>query len=73
MWVLVDPENKIVGHTISMTKTDCWALSYNEVAMQLGPEWEKEFWKRWDPSIRSAEKHGYKMKRCKIVLEENIS
>jgi hypothetical protein len=32
-----------------------------------GQRWGDLFWKKWDPSIRSAEKHGFKMVRVALV------
>lgn len=67
MWALMTPKGKILKHTVSPTRSECWEASFWTVSDKLGTEWHEKFWKRWNPSIRSARAHGYKMCRVMVI------
>lgn len=67
-WALKNPKGEIMSATIAPTKTACWDVGFNQAGLDLGLEWRTEYMYRWQPSIRSALKHGYKF--CRVRIEE---
>ena len=66
-WALTDPKGKLVEGTFGPTKSAIWENGYWAVAAREGDEWREKYWKRWDASIRSARRLGYKFVRVNIV------
>jgi hypothetical protein len=66
-WALVDPAGKLHEGTITPTKTNCWLEGFWVVSNQQGQDWQHLYWKRWEPSLRSAKKLGYRFIRVKII------
>jgi hypothetical protein len=57
-WVLKGPDGTLHLGTFGFSKDDCWEKGWYVVSAALGREWEKKYWKRWDASVKAAEKHG---------------
>jgi hypothetical protein len=54
--------------TLSANRRECWSRGFDVVASELGDEWRKKYWKRWEPSIRSARRHGYWIDKCYLTF-----
>ena len=67
LYALRTPEGEIIADTIEETKRDCWTYAFGYVAFYLGQEWEQRYWKRWEPSLRSAKKNGYEIIKVKVL------
>lgn len=70
MYVLKLPSGTLVPDTFSMTKSECWGKSFPWVALSEGAEWRERFYKRWEHSLKSARKLGYRMVKVKLVEVE---
>jgi hypothetical protein len=65
LWAMKTPEGEILTDTIATTKQDTW--DYNAVARREGEAWATKYWKRWDASIASAKRLGWKFVQVKVV------
>jgi len=66
-WCLKTPGGHLLDETTGYTLHECWGNAFGIVARLEGKEWETTYYKRWDPSIRSAKKLGYKFVKVKLV------
>lgn len=66
-WALKNPKGGIILSTIQPTKNMSWENGFWSVAEDQGDDWRERFWKRWNPSMNSAIKLGYKFVRVKIT------
>ena len=66
-YCLKTPRGKLYEHTLAPSKHKCWGKSFETAAFSLGSSWRERYWKRWDQSLRSARKHGYRIVKVKIV------
>ena len=57
----IEHDGKLVPGTLSESQASCWELGFWKVASVLGEKWRAKYWKRWNPSRRSAARHGFKV------------
>lgn len=54
---------------IKNVESDVWGSgAYEAVSRAEGEEWARKFWKRWNESIASAKKHGWRF--VPVLLSE---
>jgi hypothetical protein len=56
--------------TFAETRHECWSIAFVSVANAEGLEWQRRYWKRWSPSIRSARRRGWRVVRVRLVEVE---
>lgn len=66
-WAVQSPTSGIFKATIRATMRESWEHGFSMVSFEQGREWHGKYWKRWDASIRSAKKLGYKFIRVRIT------
>jgi hypothetical protein len=66
-WALTSRKGRIYQSTIRATKRECWEHGFSMVSNEQPPEWLRDNWKRWDASMKSAQKLGYRFIRVKII------
>ena len=64
LYVLVGPNGKVYGDTCSRTQTSCW-----ECCPGNKKPWDGHF-KTWTEQVAEARRLGWRVRKCKIVLEE---
>ena len=65
LWAMKDPDGNIYEDTLANTKTDAW--NFNHVAIREGTAWATKYWKRWNASVASAKRLGWKFVKVNIV------
>jgi hypothetical protein len=68
MYALVDPKGKIIEDTAGYSKSEAQGCAFNYMAKKLGPQWEREHWKKWNAGQRSIRALGYSIRKVKLVL-----
>lgn len=66
-WVLVNPKGEPYVTTFRATRVDCWLMGFWVLCSEQGEEWKNRFWKRWQPSIASAQRLGYRIRKARIL------
>jgi len=69
MWALLTPKGKILKDTVAATRQECWERGFWAVSSRQGDGWQQLYWKRWDESIRSARRLGYKIRRVSVIAQ----
>jgi hypothetical protein len=67
MYALKLKSGALASDTLAFSKTECWGKAYDHVAYYEGEEWGRKYWKRWEASLRSARKLGYRIVSVKLV------
>lgn len=70
LYVLVGPDGKDYPESLGFDADEAWCNGFPIVAYALGADWMQRFWKRAGPSKISARRLGWRVRKCKIVLEE---
>lgn len=77
IYALETPEGELVPATISEYQDECWGQSFEHVAAyckhngftyrkQTRFDFRELFWKKWDASLRAAERRGFKIVECEL-------
>lgn len=74
LYVLISPSGEIFPRTLGTSKSDVWGLhgGFLYVATKEGDDWKFKYWKRWDESLRSARRLGYKITPCSVVPNAEV-
>jgi len=67
LWCLESPKGELFVDTMGPTKQDVWSNgAYETVGKHEGEAWRVRYWNKWDASIRSALKLGWKFVRVEV-------
>jgi len=66
LYCLKTSGGKLLEGTASCTEGDCWDVGFRLMCVNI-KGFPKDYWHRWDASIKKAQAYGYTIVKCRLV------